>query len=95
MTTQDIFYSLDFHVFQISALQYASCKMFSEIILSYSIIIGKQIMITLFLACFFAQAPVQRNSEKNPSEKVQKLPKKVLEEKSPVSKVTGYISATY
>ena len=52
-------------------------------------------MITLFLAWFFAQAPVQRNSEKNPSEKVQKLPKKVLEEKSPVSKVTGYISATY
>ena len=51
---------------------------------------------SLLLPCFVAQVgAAQRSSEKKPSLSFQKVTKRKFEEKSPVSKVTGYMLAIY
>ena len=71
METPNKFHSLDIHIFQQGNKYRAivsACKIFTKI-LCYNISAGKQIMITLFLACFTVQViAAYRSSEK-------KLPK--------------------
>ena len=92
------FHSLDIHMFQ-NVKEYRRCvtyKMLTKITLPYSIITSNQIIVTLSLACFVAKVVnAQRCSEKNPTEMFQKVPKKVLEEKSLIITVTGYMPAIY